>query len=211
MPEVSLATTLVVGKPRPRIHGALQERLSWLRGLPDARISTGLSKLRAVTLPSILVEGETQMSYRSWRYPGTGQPYGYQPMTGPYPWMWPPSPYGYPPYQPAQTPEAEMEMLEQIREQLKGEREAINKEIEGINARIEELKKMIEEGTPQQSAPPIGQMPFWGPRQYGPMPAPYPPMQAPEQEKQMLEQQAKALEGQIEAIRKRLDELRRGE
>lgn len=206
-----MAPTLVVGKPHLWIHGALWERLSRLRWLPGAHISTDLSKLRTVTLPSILVEGETQMSYRSWRYPGTGQPYGYPPMMGPYPWMWPPSPYGYPPYQQAQTPEAEMEMLEQIREQLKGEREAINEEIEGINARIEELKKMIEEGTPQQSAPPTGQMPFWGPWQYGPMPAPYPPMPATEQEKQMLEQQANALEGQIEAIRKRLDELRGGE
>jgi chaperonin cofactor prefoldin len=147
------------------------------------------------------------MSYRSWRYPGTGQPYGYPPMTGPSPWMWLPSPYGYPPYQPAQTPEAEMGMLEQIREQLEGEREAISKEIEGINARIEELKKMMEEGTPQQSAPSTGQMPFWGLGQYGPMVPPYPFMPAPEQEKQMLEQQVKVMEDQIEAIRKRLDEL----
>ena len=169
-----------------------------------------LSKLRAFVLHLILVEGESKMSYRNWKYPGTGQPYGYPPMTGPAPWMWPPY-YGYSPYQPAQTPTAEIEMLVHIREQMEGEREAISKEIEEINARIEELRKMIEEGPPQQPTPPTGQTPYWGSGQYGPMPAPYPPMPAPEQEKQMLEQQMRAMEYQIEAIRKRLDELGGGE
>lgn len=146
------------------------------------------------------------MSNRNWRYPGTGQPYGYPPMTGTSPWMWPPY-GGYPPHQPEQTPEAEIEMLEQIREQMEGERESINKEIEGINARIEELKKMIEKSPTQQPVPPTVQTPYLGPRQYGPGIAPYPLTPPSEQERQMLEQQARAMEYQIEAIRKRLDEL----